>query len=484
MEIIHIAAELAPVAKVGGLGDVISGLSRALVEKGHQVEVFLPKYDCLELSGLDHLEVTNQNFTSYFDGKWHQNRIWKGLLHGFTVLLFESYDPHGFFERDKVYGEHDDNDRFLNFCRATLDYIQSQNRKPDILHVHDWHAAAIPLLQKHLYPDLTTKTVLTIHNLAYQGFTERKILEKIGLPPQIFPKEWVNLLELGIIYADHITTVSPTYAKEILTKEGGHGLEKVLQKYSDKLSGILNGIDEKFWNPETDPILPYHYNAHEIKKEKPPFIENKVKLQSHTRRMFSLQEKRCPIVGCVTRLVHQKGPELIKDALYWTLQNGGQFILLAAASDPKTHQEFYQIKREVMDTQFAHIELTYNENLSHLVYGAADILIVPSIFEPCGLTQMIAMRYGTVPLVRKTGGLADTVFDGENGFTFGPPTKEALTNSLEKAFHTWFSEPHTWQKLVENGMNHDFSWNRSAEKYIELYEKLQKVIPFPEKINS
>lgn len=471
MEIVHVAAELAPAAKVGGLGDVIGGLTRALVDKGQKVSVILPKYNCLELDAFDTLELTTTSFDSYFEGKWVPNKVWKGILHNVTVLLFESYDPYGFFERDHVYGSSDDNDRFLYFSRAVLDYLNSQKKWPDIIHVHDWHTAIIPLLKQKLF-ESPSKTLLTIHNLNYQGISGKSSIKKIGFLETDFGKGDVNLMEQGIIHADAITTVSPTYAKEILTKPGGKGLEEPLKKHSYKLHGILNGIDEVLWDPSSDPALNHHFSAADIQKEKPPFIENKEKLQHYTRHMFSLQEKKCPLVGCVTRLVPQKGPELIKMAIEWTLKNGGQFILLGAAPDPKIHQEFYQIKREVMDTQFAHIELTYNEQLSHIVYGAADLIIVPSIFEPCGLTQMIGMRYGAVPLVRKTGGLADTVFDDINGFTFEPPTESAIISCLEKAFHTWFSDHLLWKKLMQKGMTSDFSWSKPSDAYISLYEKL------------
>lgn len=471
MDIVHVASELAPTAKVGGLGDVIAGLSRALVDKGQHVTVFLPKYDCLALQAFEHLELSGQSFDSFFEGKWHHNKVWKGILNGVSVILIEAFEPYGFFERSCVYGADDDGDRFLYFCRAVLDYLNSVKWTPDVLHVHDWHAAIIPLLNQTFF-SLPSKTVLTIHNIEYQGFVNASSLKKIGFSENDFSKEWVNLLEQGILYADAITTVSPTYAKEILTVEGGKGLEKVLRAKSNKLFGILNGIDEKIWNPKTDPVLPNHFDASEIKKDKAPFIENKGKVQAHVRHMFSLQEKKGPLVACVSRLVPQKGPEMIQEALFWTLNNGGQFILLGAASDQKIHHEFYQVKRDVMDTQFAHIELTYNEKLSHLVFGAADIIIVPSHFEPCGLTQMIGMRYGAIPVVRKTGGLADTVFDGINGFTFDDPLPEACNDALKKAFDTWFQNPSIWKTLLHTCMTTDFSWTKSAAAYLALYENI------------
>lgn len=475
MDIVHVASELAPIAKVGGLGDVLFGLCRALSENNHRIEVCLPKYDCLALEGIEGLCVLVHDFPSFFDGKCHHNRIWKGSVNGFSVLLFETNDSYDFFDRDTIYGCPDDSDRFLYFNRLVLEYLYKRGPLPDILHVHDWHTAAIPLLQRSLYASLhSPKVILTIHNLAYQGITAASSLQKAGLPETILhtKKEPWNLLGEGIEHADWVTTVSPTYAEEILTPMGGKGLDALLQKHRTKFSGILNGIDKKFWDPKTDPALPFNYSVRDISKESPPFIENKGKAQHYLRHMFSLTEKPCPIVSCITRLVSQKSPDLIKHALFWTLKQNAQFILLGSTADAATHEEFYNIKRETLASSSVHIELTYNEKLSHLIYAASDLLVVPSLFEPCGLTQLIAMRYGAVPLVRKTGGLADTVFDGENGFLFGPSTEGALEEALERALSLWRHEPKKWRRIMEHGMTIDYSWKKSAEEYLALYRKL------------
>lgn len=495
MEIVHIAAELAPIAKVGGLGDVLLGLGRSLIKKGHQVEIILPKYDCLDFNEIENTEVKIHDFHSFFDGEWHHNTIWQGKIKGIPLTLIESHDPYEFFDRQTVYGCPDDISRFSYFSRIALEYLHKTKRKPDIIHVHDWHAALVPVLLKTAYshsPIYSAHSILTIHNLAYQGICDKPSLLKIGLKEEHFDQpdllrdlhtpQAFNLLQGGIVYADCITTVSPNYAQEVMTPEGGKGLESVLRRYAHKFSGVLNGIDYTYWNPETDHHLPFHYSASSLSPSTshPPFIEEKRKIQTHLRHILSLEDESCPIVGCVTRLVYQKGPELIKHALLKTLERGGQFILVGSAMDPKTHTEFYNLKRKLAASRHAHIELSYNEPLSHLVYAASDLFIVPSLFEPCGLTQMIAMRYGALPLVRETGGLKDTVAEGKNGFTFGLPTAEGISPALDRAFSCWFEQPQCWYEMVQTGMKKDFCWDSPADEYLKIYHalKLQKRVEF------
>lgn len=475
MNIVHIAAELAPVAKVGGLGDVLFGLCAALCDHTHKVEVCIPKYDCLDLSEVHNLTLIENDFPSFFNGTWHKNRVWQGTVESFDVLFFESLDSHNFFNRKTIYGCVDDSDRFLYFNRLVLEYLYKRDSLPHILHIHDWHAAAIPLLQKMLFPQPLPKTVLTIHNLAYQGITPAASLKKAGIPEAFFQsqkeKEFYNLLKEGIEHSDWITTVSPTYADEILTPIGGKGLHDVLNKHKNKFSGILNGIDEKFWNPQTDSSLPYRYSIKDIVNHT-PLIENKRKAKQSLLKMFSLSESDKPLIGCVTRLVAQKGPDLIQQAIYWSLEHNVPFVLLGSTSEPDIWEQFLQIKKETDKSPTVHIELTHNEKLSHLVFAASDILLVPSIFEPCGLTQMIALRYGSLPLVRKTGGLADTVFEGENGFVFLDPTSSALEDTLERALQTWKNHPEQWHTLMKKGMTSDFSWKKPAKEYFDLYQNL------------
>lgn len=486
MDIVQIAAELAPIAKVGGLGDVILGLSRELVKAGHQVIILLPKYDCLDFGLIEQPEVEIHDLPSYFDGHWHHNTIWKGKIGPVNLRLIESHDPQGFFERQTIYGCPDDVSRFVYFSRVALEYLLKTQQVPDVVHVHDWHVSIVPLLLKTIYASTAlhpVKTVLTLHNLAYQGHCVEKDFMQIGLNPKeiknpeslhdrYYPHT-LNLLKTGIGHADAVTTVSPSYAKEALTEEGGKGLEDTIQKHVDKFSGILNGIDYEYWNPQIDPYLPFHYSSRQLGLE-PPFLAEKEKNKSHLRHVLSLKEEDCPLVCCVTRLVHQKGPELIKYALLKTLEKGGQFVLVGSAMDEKIHSEFYNLKRKLAESKHVHIELLYNEPLSHLVYAAADLFLIPSLFEPCGLTQMIAMRYGSVPLVRKTGGLSDTVFEGKNGFTFTSPTAEGIFPALDRALQCKINDPSTWRSLMQVGMETDFSWKKPAADYILLYQAVMK----------
>lgn len=482
MDIVHIAAELTPIAKVGGLGDVLLGLCRATLKKNHKVEIILPKYDILQLDELDSFEITQHDFQSHFEGTNHHNTIWKGSLGPLSITFIEAHDPYGFFERGTIYGCPDDIERFSYFSQAAVEYLFKKERLPDILHLHDWHSALIaPLLDTKGFTK--PKTILTLHNLSYQGKCSRVQVEKIGLKiddelkkalqDENNPLEF-NLLKGGIIYSNALTTVSKTYAKETLTEEYSCGLTKTLHANKHKYIGITNGIDETYWNPEKDPALPYHFSFHSLDQQKNtfPFIESKEKIKSHLRKVLSLPNEKIPLVVSITRLVYQKAPQLIKHALIKTLQEGGQFILLGTPPDKKTHDEFYALKREYAENQNVHIELTYNEKLSHLVFAASDLFIIPSLFEPCGLTQLIAMRYGSLPLARCTGGLADTVKEGVNGFLFHEPTEKGISEALKSALNTYKNHPLEWKKLMKNALSKDVSWNRPCEEYLKIYHDL------------
>ncbi len=459
MKIMHVAAELAPIVKVGGLGDVVHGLSKALLKRGHTVEVVLPEYDTLDLSDLEFLKVVDNNHIVSFGQTHHTNTLWEGMIDGIPLLFIESHDANGYFERGKVYGCPDDNARFLYFCAAALSYLLKKGC--DVVHLHDWHTAALAGLIKNT-PTIEVQTVFTIHNFAYQGLCNEHDLEKLDwVDESLRDGESYNLLKGGIIYADQVTTVSPNYARELLTSDLGGSLQGTLKRHQTKFSGILNGIDYSYWNPQTDPHLPLHYSLRSLDK--------KGDVKEELKARLSLADEKSPLVCVVTRLVAQKGPELIKAALLRTLEWGGQFVLLGSALDQATHTQFYNLKRKLAGSAHVHLELTYNEALSHIVYAAGDLFLVPSLFEPCGLTQLIAMRYGTVPVVRRTGGLSDTVFDGKNGFTFTPFTVEGINTALDRAFQTWYEHPLKWRAMQLSGMEEDYSWERPAEEYLTVY---------------
>lgn len=467
MEIIHVAAELAPIAKVGGLADVLHGLCRALIHKKHNVTVLLPKYDTLDLKWVKDLKVIESDLMVFFEGHHYSNTLWQGLVDEIPVIFIESHDPKAFFKRRTIYGSADDIARFCYFCLAALKVLQKS--ACEVVHIHDWHAALLAGLIKEKHPEINAKVVFTIHNLAYQGLCRAEDLEKVGWKSAELKEGGIyNLLKGGIFFADHVTTVSPSYAQEILTSELGGNLQTTLQHHQKKLSGVLNGIDYSFWNPQTDPFLPFNYSLHSL--------ENKKKIKTELRKLLSLEEENSPLVGTIARLVPQKGPELIKASILRTLEWNGQFILLGSAPDEKTQAHFENLKKKLSKSGHVHLELSYNEELSHLLFAAADLFLIPSLFEPCGLTQLIAMRYGAVPLARQTGGLADTVFEGKNGFLFSSPTVEALNGSLDKAFETWYHHPDLWLHLMEAGMKSNFSWDHPAEEYLKIYQATKVVI--------
>lgn len=497
MHIIHIASELAPIAKVGGLADVLLGLSRELSWKGHDIDIIIPKYDCLDSNGIRDLSIAYEGLMSYFEGHWHSNTVWMGWVENLKVYFIAPHHPGYFFNRGCFYGCDDDIDRFLYFSRTSLEFMFKKQLRPDIVHLHDWQTSVVAPLYYDMYTKLgfnSPKLVLTIHNLEYQGRCSPNDLDKVGLKSSdymtpdklqddLYPSA-ANLLKAGVVYSDFVTTVSPNYAKEALTVEGGRGLEKVLQKNKNKFLGILNGIDYSYWNPEIDRFLPVHYSSRELpmnKKDKNT-LEKKAFIKKTLRERFMLAEEHRPIVACITRLVPQKGVELIKHALNYTLKKNGQFILLGSSPIPAISADFHELKHQYADHPNVYLALHYYEELAHWIYAASDMLIVPSIFEPCGLTQMIALKYGTVPIVRQTGGLADTIFDVDNsgkpseetnGYTFEQPVNSGIESALDRAFDCWFHHPDKWHKLMINGMNIDFSWNKSSNLYLDVYKKLK-----------
>jgi len=496
MHIIHIASELAPLAKVGGLADVVLGLSRELSWKGHDVDIIIPKYDCMDSEQVRDLSIEVSDLMSYYDGKWYPNTIWKGWVENLKVYFIDPHHPQFFFSRGCFYGCEDDIERFLYFSRASMEFLFKREIKPDIIHLHDWETAVIPLLFEDMYKKLgysKPKTVMTIHNIDYQGKCSPRDLDHIGLsgnyylkPERLqdnFSPDLINILKGGIVYSNAITTVSPNYANEVMTAEGGRGLQSTLKLFQNKFKGILNGIDYSYWNPEIDRFLPAHFSPREIPSSKKDrnTLDKKGFIKKILRERLNLIEDHRPIVSCITRLVPQKGIELIKHTIKHITQKKGQFILLGASPIPSITAEFYELQQVYRDHPHVHIVLHHQEELAHLIYAGSDMIIVPSLFEPCGLTQMIALKYGTIPIVRKTGGLADTVFDVDysgkqfedtNGYVFDHPDAKGIDSALDRAVHTWFSEQEKWHRLMINCMNIDYSWNHSSDQYLEVYQKL------------
>lgn len=493
MYIVQIASELAPVAKVGGLGDVLYGLSKELCRLGHTVEIILPKYDCLRLEETRNLKVESPEFWSYEGLGRFKNTVWSATVDNLRVLFIEPHHPGHIFSRGVIYGCKDDVDRFCYFSRAAMEFLYKTGRQPDAIHVHDWPTSLIPVLYEEMYKDLgyrTKGTVLTLHNMAHQGQCQLLNLNRAGLKAEKYlspdkmqdphnPKD-LNLLKGGIVYANKITTVSPAYVREIQTAEGGFGLQDVLIRHNRKLKGILNGIDEEFWNPERDPHLVQHYPVHNVDQAiLPRVLAGKQQNRTHLSTHFGLQKKSAPLIASISRLVPQKGPELIQHALYQTLEKGGQFILLGSSLDPSLKNSFEIMQKELKDNPDVAILMDNDEALAHQIYASSDMFVIPSIFEPCGLTQMIALRYGSIPIVRRTGGLADTVFDADspsrpeeerNGFTFENPDPKEVGRALNRALTCYTKNREKWNSLILNGMRHDFSWKGAALEYVSVYQ--------------
>lgn len=494
MHIIHLATELAPIAKVGGLGDVLYGLSKAVAKQGHKVEILLPKYDCIDYSQIKQLKVHRKEVTVKEGEKKYRNTIWSGELDGLQIFLVEAHGhPQDYFCQGKIYGCPNDIERFTYFCKVAVEYLRQSGVQPDILHLHDWPTALASLL----YPK--GKTVFTIHNLEHQGICAKEQIARLGITPDEKMEDpprphLVNLMRAAIECAGAVTTVSPTYEKEIQTPEEGMGLEKILAKHKKKLKGILNGIDEEYWDPEKDPLLVKRYATHKV--DTPEKLKSvllaKAENRKHVRTHFSLPQENVPLVVSITRLVTQKGPELILHAMQRTKEKGGQFILLGSNHDSKhgsgMEKEFIALQKS--GSKNLALCLDKNEALAHLLFAAADMLVVPSRFEPCGLTQLIALRYGTVPIVRRTGGLADTIADIDtastpptqrNGFTFDHYNPEGLEWGLDRALTLWTHHPDQWHQLMLQGMQQNFTWERPATQYLSLYSQLLKYAYCPRK---
>ena len=495
MKIVHLAAELAPIAKVGGLGDVVFGLSRHLIHSGHDVEIVIPKYDCIDWQEVTNLEVLVPEFWVDWEGQRYPNTAWRGWVMDFPVTFIEAKHPHRFFDRGCIYACDDDPDRFLYFCRCALEYLDQQVEHPEVINIHDWQTAVVAPLYHDVYSSRYSRPaalVLSLHNLEYQGQISPQEFTRVGLDPgnymtsdklkDHYQQDKLNLLRGGIQYADYVNTVSPRYAEEVKEPTGGRGLEDDLRAKGDRFCGILNGIDREYWCPETDSLLPHHFSAY----ERPPnengqlSLRNKRLVKESLRKHLGLQsDEDRPVVSIISRLVPQKGIHLIRHCLYRTLEQGGQFVLLGSSPIPEINQDFKVLQETFAHHPHARIEMENNERLAHLIFAGSDILVVPSMFEPCGLTQLIAMRYGTVPVVRCTGGLADTVADIDyspldpserNGFVFDQTDEMALDSALDRAIHCWKHEPDRWWQLLRQGMLMDFGWERSAESYLKMYQ--------------
>ena len=483
-----VASECAPVAKVGGLGDVVYGLSRELEIRGNNVEIFLPKYDCLRYDQIYGLQLTFKDLWVPWNGGSIHCSVYFGFVHGRKCFFIEPHSEQNFFNRRCFYGQSDDVQRFAFFCRAVLEFMLKSGKNPDIIHCHDWQTALVPVLLFEMYKFLGMghpRVCYTLHNLQHQGVTGAQILQATGLNrPEYFchpdrlqdnsNRSAINLMKGGMVYSNFVTTVSPHYAWEIMNTNQDYGLGRTLHTHSGKIGGILNGLDYDTWNPEIDRHIPQVYG--------PATSDKKYANKQALRQRFMLQDVFKPIVSYIGRLDHQKGVPLITHAINYCLQHGAQFVLLGTSPDAKISQHFWGLKRQYNDNPDVHLEIGFNEELSHLIYAGADMIIVPSLFEPCGLTQLIGLKYGTVPIVRAIGGLADTVFDANyspkpaperNGYVFNDFNAAGIESALSRAIGLWYNYPQHFRELMLNGMRCDYSWNHSGEHYLNIYDLIR-----------
>lgn len=488
MFIVQISSELAPVAKVGGLADVVFGLSRELEIRGNAVEIILPKYDCMwydEIWGLH--KIWDELWVP-----WHVTSIpcsvWFGFVHGRKCFFIEPHSPDNFFQRRCFYGEDDDALRFAFFCKAAMEFLLKSNKRPDIIHCHDWQTALVPVLLYEIYEPLgldLQRVCYTIHNFKSQGMTTDLVLWATGLgrPWHFLDPDrmrddanpgCVNLMKGGIVYSNHVNTVSPHHAWEARYTEQGYGLQRILGVHGDKFGGILNGVDYDVWNPETDRFIPSHFDAWNVDGKYP----NKEAL----RDRLWLRKDFKPLVAYVGRLDAQKGVHLIQHALFYALERGAQFVLLGAAGDAGINDHIWHLKHRLDGNTNVHLEIGFNEQLAHLIYAGADIVVVPSLSEPCGLAQLIAMRYGAVPVVRAIGGLFDTVFDRDhsdmpmelrNGYVFHDADFPGIESALSRAIGLWQTYPEEFRRLIVSGMASDYSWGTSGGHYVSIYEHIR-----------
>jgi starch synthase len=468
LKIWFMSAEVTPFAKTGGLGDVGGSLPKALFDLGHDVRVVMPAYQNIE-SGYPGVKPLIEEFVVPTGAGNINAGAFVSKLPQSQVPIYFIAEWH-LFNRPSIYGFWDDPYRFAFFSRAALELTRVLDWKPDIIHAHDWHTApAITWLATAGQGDSHFRdisTLFTIHNLAIQGQTKWEIFDYLGIQSHALAEESfgeVNFMARGIYHATIVNTVSPTYAQEIMTREGGAGLDALLRHRHFDVHGILNGLDYDEWNPSTDTLLASHYDIENFEKR----IHNRRALQA---RANLPQRDNIPLVSMVSRLTWQKGLDITGHIIH-LLMNGyagdAQFVLLGTGDQP-FEEMFANLAAHHHNKMCAFLD--YNAGLAPLIYGGSDIFLMPSLFEPCGLGQLIAMRYGCVPVVRRTGGLADTVQEDHTGFTFSDYSNDAFWQAVQKAIYIYNVDRPRWQTIQKNGMTADFSWNRSAKGYQQLYE--------------
>ena len=471
MKVCFIAAEAAPFVKVGGLGDVIGSLPKALRELGVDARVILPLYSSIdrERFGLKYKAY------QFVDLGWRHSYcgIFETEVDGVPCYFV---DNEQYFKRDSIYGQIDDGERFAFFSKASLEILPALDFKPDVVNVNDWHTAlsviyldVLKSREAEFYKDM--KSVLSIHNIEFQGrFNPYEMGNLFGLENKYFDaliyNGDVNLLKGAIQLADRVNTVSETYAREILDPYFSYGLDKILTVEQGKLRGILNGIDVDKFNPKTDPMIPVNYDLKTFEDK----VQNKLAFQ---KEMDLEVNADIPLIGMVTRLTHQKGIDLILQASEEILKTGAQLVILGTGD---AHYESALRSLEHYRHDRVRSILLFSNEMSAKIYAASDLFLMPSKTEPCGLSQLISMRYGTVPVVHRVGGLRDTVipFTGVegNGFTFESFQAGDMMDAIYRAVTCFYQSPDEWKQIIKNNLQKDVSWEQSAKKYLDLYHEV------------
>lgn len=467
------AGEMGPFAKVGGLADVIQSLPKALMRAGCNVSVLIPFHN--RFVGSLKWETAGPSFTISYSGLDRVFTPYQTEVDGVKVYSVRCDE---LFDRDRIYGCEDDTDRFILLSRAALEFALSMDDPSVILHANDWHLGLVPFYLRTVYSShpkaSALKTVYTIHNLAYQGLVGEEYLAKIGVGREYWNPEsiefWgkVNIMKGGVVNADRVTTVSPNYAQEIQTPEFGEGLDGLLYSKREKLLGILNGIDYDYWNPDTDPLISPNFSRGNPDAKR----ENRTKLRKELGMPERIGSQPAALIGMVTRMVAQKGFDITIEAVPEMVRLPIQLVVLGTGS--KDYEVAIAKLSEEWPEQIAAVR-RFDEEMAHRIYAASDFFLMPSKFEPCGLGQMIAMRYGTVPIVRMTGGLADTVKDFSGPDGTGVVFKEYSASALLKAVSSandLFRDRERFERVIDNCFSFDSSWGRSAQQYIELYRSL------------
>jgi len=471
-----VSPEVEPFAKTGGLGDVLGSLPKELARLGHDVRVMMPKYGVIPEKYQKEMVFIDKTYTKV---AWRDQYVGAYELKKDGVIYY-FLDNEYYFKNGGIYSGDYDLERFSFFSRASLEILQTINFFPDILHCHDWQAAAIPVLWEYFYSwqkdykDI--KTVFTIHNLRFQGeHCIPHINDLLGLPLHYFAADKVgvgngdaNLIKAGIVFADFVTTVSPTYAREIMTPEFGEGLDRVLRSKEFKLGGILNGIDYSVYSPKKNKSVNYNYETYSA-------VEGKALNKKTLQKKLGLPVRDdIPLISIVSRLTSQKGIDIILYALNELMGEDVQFVVLGTgdANFENSFKHFAWIYKEKFSAN-----ISFSNKLSHQIYAGSDMFLMPSLYEPCGLGQLIALSYGTIPIVRETGGLKDTVSSyneetGEgNGFSFAPYNAGDMMWTIRRALE-FYKDKKVWNKIVESAMQSDYSWTASAGHYINIYDGL------------